>query len=101
MAKRTIGEKIHDTGGRTNNKAEKNVKHWLKDHYPGDVKNSYGLDEQEGVWKDAAARVHYEASYLQLQMKQRLQSPALIASIDLLNGTQARDNKRVYKISRG
>lgn len=25
----------------------KNVKHWLKDHYPGDVKNIYGLDEQE------------------------------------------------------
>ena len=47
MAKRTIGGKIHDTGGRTNNKAEKNVKHWLKDHKPGDVKNSYGLDEQE------------------------------------------------------
>ena len=47
MAKRTIGGKIHDTGGRTNNKAEKNVKHWLKDHKPGDVKTSYGLDEQE------------------------------------------------------
>lgn len=47
MAKRTIGGKIHDRGGRANNKAGKNVKHWLKDRKPGDAKNSYGLDEQE------------------------------------------------------
>lgn len=40
-------EKIHDGGERTNNKAEKNVKCWLKDRKPGDMKNCDGPDEEE------------------------------------------------------
>lgn len=52
-----------------------------------------------GVWQDAAARVQYGASYLELQIRQCLQgSPALITSIDLLNGTHARDNKSIHNL---
>lgn len=33
------------TGGRTNNKAEKNVKYWLEDKL-GDMINSQGVEEE-------------------------------------------------------
>lgn len=36
-------EKVHDRGGRINNKAEKNVKSWLKDGKPGGMINGSGL----------------------------------------------------------
>jgi hypothetical protein len=45
MAKTTMVEKAHDKGKRTNNKAEKNIKFWLKDHKPVVMINSYSLNE--------------------------------------------------------
>ena len=92
-------EKVHDRGGRTNNKAEKNVKY----RKPGDLMNSSGLDEQE----ESGRRRLPESSTGPATLNCRCScagwrgSPTLITPIALLNVTRARDNKRVCKIYGG
>lgn len=52
-----MAEKVHDRGGRRNNKAEKNVKYQLEDHKPGDMITCHSLEEEGEIWQDAATGV--------------------------------------------